>query len=72
MCYDLGTPEMAGTWGGRTLCRMVLMCHSCVTPNFPYVEWIWKFPHAPGKDHNEAENLLGNLPWQGPMEGKVD
>lgn len=44
--YDLGTPEMAGMWEGRTLHRMVLMWHSCVTPNFPYVEWVWKSPHA--------------------------
>ena len=67
----IGNSEMAGMRGGRTFHSMSLMGHSCATPNFPYVEWIWKFPHAPGKDQNEAENLRGNLPWKVPVEGKV-
>lgn len=46
---------------------MTLLCYS----HFPYVEWIWKFPHTLGKDKNEAENPRGNLPWNVPVEGKV-
>lgn len=46
------------------------MWHCCVTPNFPYVGWIWKFPHAPGKDQNEAWESTVELATEGSYEGE--
>ena len=49
---------------------MVLLWLSYGSPNFPYVEWIWTFSQAPGKNQREAWESTGELSRKGLCGGE--